>query len=466
MRGAWVIRMAAMINCPATKEPNVRPRLPVQSRETLSGSSAEEIVDVLRARAAGGDLGPVCVRATFAGGYRVLFVRGDLVLGAGEASGAGLESIPVPAFLADLYGAEAIELLGLDLPLFLALEGVFRSRPSASIPCHRLDGPQLLARIRQDPGHAVLVLRRGAAHSIVVCWSGEPSILYPAEHEVFAGTTVAERLTRYVSELEGPDKVIEFYDGFEPGQTVTGRSLEGLLRAPEATEDTEDVVHCLTVRLKGRVVAQAPVHRHAITIGRDPGNDLVLDNLSVSRLHAEAQLVGDRIVVRDQWSENKLLVDGEQVVNVQLDAGDAFGIGKFVLTHEAMPTNDYVPFHAERKGVGDAVHETYAIPAPDAVAVVEHRGETHKMRGLVFTVGSGPNATLRVSGLWIAPQHLRIIRQPEGHYRLQHTAGGRRVRVNGTAVTDVSLTSGDEIAVGRHRLRFTLQPPASAVAQL
>jgi hypothetical protein len=56
------------------------------------------------------------------------------------------------------------------------------------------------------------------------------------------------------------------------------------------------------------------------TIGRAPGNDLVLLGMAISRNHAQIQVVNGEFVVHDLGSRNGLLVDGVRVDAATLNA--------------------------------------------------------------------------------------------------------------------------------------------------
>lgn len=65
-----------------------------------------------------------------------------------------------------------------------------------------------------------------------------------------------------------------------------------------------------------------------LTIGRVPGNDIVLKDMTVSRLHATIAVQGQKIFVSDQGSKNGTIVNGTKVASVQLKDGDTVRIGK------------------------------------------------------------------------------------------------------------------------------------------
>jgi FHA domain len=72
------------------------------------------------------------------------------------------------------------------------------------------------------------------------------------------------------------------------------------------------------------------------TVGRQKGNDLVLDDVTVSRHHALFTITASgRVTVRDLNSLNGTYVNGSRVEEVTLRTFDEVQIGKFKLTFVA-----------------------------------------------------------------------------------------------------------------------------------
>ena len=72
------------------------------------------------------------------------------------------------------------------------------------------------------------------------------------------------------------------------------------------------------------------------TVGRQKGNDLVLDDVTVSRHHALfTRTASGRVTVRDLNSLNGTYVNGTRVEEVTLRTYDEVQIGKFKLTFVA-----------------------------------------------------------------------------------------------------------------------------------
>ena len=66
--------------------------------------------------------------------------------------------------------------------------------------------------------------------------------------------------------------------------------------------------------------------------GRHPDADIFLDDVTVSRKHAEFHRVGASFSVRDLGSMNGIFVDGERSDEAALVGGSEILIGKFRLT--------------------------------------------------------------------------------------------------------------------------------------
>ena len=66
-------------------------------------------------------------------------------------------------------------------------------------------------------------------------------------------------------------------------------------------------------------------------VGRDPGDGIFLDDVTVSRHHAEFEVKGDTLLVRDLGSTNGTYVNGTRADESYLRSGDEVIIGRFHL---------------------------------------------------------------------------------------------------------------------------------------
>jgi len=72
-----------------------------------------------------------------------------------------------------------------------------------------------------------------------------------------------------------------------------------------------------------------------VTAGRHPDSDVFLDDVTVSRRHAEFRRSGESFVVRDVGSLNGTYVNRDRVDEVTLGNGDEAQVGKYRLVYYA-----------------------------------------------------------------------------------------------------------------------------------
>ena len=74
--------------------------------------------------------------------------------------------------------------------------------------------------------------------------------------------------------------------------------------------------------------------------GRHPNADVFLDDVTVSRKHAEFVREGHKFEVRDQASLNGTYLNGVRIDSALLSSGDEVQIGKFKLTFYSSPADN------------------------------------------------------------------------------------------------------------------------------
>ena len=88
----------------------------------------------------------------------------------------------------------------------------------------------------------------------------------------------------------------------------------------------------IRVSLKGRPVRAFAFAKDLITVGRDPGSDVFLDNPGVSREHCRIGLhPSGSYAIEDLDSANGLFVDDQQVKMHFIRNNDVVHVGKFAL---------------------------------------------------------------------------------------------------------------------------------------
>jgi len=98
----------------------------------------------------------------------------------------------------------------------------------------------------------------------------------------------------------------------------------------------------LAVRRGPNAGARFLLDHDVTTSGRHPDSDIFLDDVTVSRRHAEFNREGGIFAVRDVGSLNGTYVNRERVESATLSNGDEVQIGKFRLVFIAGPRPDDV----------------------------------------------------------------------------------------------------------------------------
>ncbi len=122
-----------------------------------------------------------------------------------------------------------------------------------------------------------------------------------------------------------------------------GDTTTGALRLEEAPEpegaadegvDTADLEPgtALLVGIRGpNRGARFLLDRDVVTVGRHPDSDIFLDDITVSRRHAEFRRDAQRFWIHDVGSLNGTYVNGNRADDQLLETGDEVQVGKFKL---------------------------------------------------------------------------------------------------------------------------------------
>jgi FHA domain/zinc-ribbon domain len=124
----------------------------------------------------------------------------------------------------------------------------------------------------------------------------------------------------------------------EPGGSDTTVTFQ----AGELDTDLEDEIHVTPDELEGDrgvlIVKRGPnagskffLDTDVTEIGRHPESDIFLDDITVSRRHAEIRREGSTFSVNDVGSLNGTYINRERVEEAALQSGDEIQVGKFKL---------------------------------------------------------------------------------------------------------------------------------------
>lgn len=101
-----------------------------------------------------------------------------------------------------------------------------------------------------------------------------------------------------------------------------------------APADHEPVTSATFVVKRGaKAGARYPVTQGYTTIGRHPESDIFLDDVTVSRRHAQVHRDGDAVLISDAGSLNGTYLNRSRIESGSLRSGDEVQIGKFKLVY-------------------------------------------------------------------------------------------------------------------------------------
>lgn len=232
----------------------------------------------------------------------------------------------------------------------------------------------------------------------------------------------------------------------------------------------------LSVMFEGKVIERHEFDKDRVVIGRAKECELVIDNLGISRQHAEIIKEGGVHVLRDLKSNNGTFVNGRRVRVHNLNDGEEIGIGKFTITFSC-PEQLKAAADAPEGGGEMVGGQTMAIEKSDMdrqqrermSAVKGHLivGKDTERRVLfleqpVFTIGSDRRCDFKVSGGFVfrrvARKHAIIFRDTSG-FRLIDTSQRGATYINGNSINDERLKDGDVIHVGGVQMTYHVGTP-------
>ncbi|MHB2023121.1 MAG: FHA domain-containing protein [Mycobacteriales bacterium] len=129
--------------------------------------------------------------------------------------------------------------------------------------------------------------------------------------------------------------------GSERGPDATSMlNLESLEEPSESESIAESIIDGLPPGSALLVVRRGPnagsrflLDKEVTSAGRHPESDIFLDDVTVSRRHAEFHRRGNAFVVRDVGSLNGTYLNRERIEEAPLVSGDEVQIGKFRLVY-------------------------------------------------------------------------------------------------------------------------------------
>lgn len=122
----------------------------------------------------------------------------------------------------------------------------------------------------------------------------------------------------------------------------------------------------LILTLDGAVIREYSIDKDSISVGRKHGNDIQLNDLTISGRHSLITKVGDNIFIDDLGSTNGTLLNGARVAKSKLQHSDVIQVGNYQFTFFSNEEEDYEPTMFLRAEIEDTkIIDTKQKPTSD-----------------------------------------------------------------------------------------------------
>ncbi|MFH0794810.1 MAG: FHA domain-containing protein, partial [bacterium] len=215
----------------------------------------------------------------------------------------------------------------------------------------------------------------------------------------------------------------------------------------------------IIVKLGEEVVGKYFFDKEVISIGRARDNDIVIENLSVSRNHARIRRADDKYVITDLNSANGVFVNGVRVTKTEVLHSDVITIGKHkVIFQEPAPVTREEEiseaFGADRTMLVDRI--------PTAVLVVtkgKQKDQTFELTKYENSIGRAPDNDCALTDWFVSKRHAMIVREGQNFF-IKDLGSWRRTMLNGKYITESQVKDGDLLQFGTTQIRFSIRKEA------
>lgn len=234
----------------------------------------------------------------------------------------------------------------------------------------------------------------------------------------------------------------------------------------------------LVLKFRDNILREIPLADKIISIGRTEENDIVINNLGVSRQHARISKHEEDFILEDLSSSNGTLVNNKEVAHHTLNDKDEISIGKHSIiffAHENIPspinhvttTIAKEPALSVEDTIKIAEFKTRLIKKDERHACIVPKVGVHILAGgvdqkiiyfqrILIVAGKGPTVDIRIQGNYDKDVVFIISCRPNGYFI--SPPKGIPILVNGKSIHDyVKLSNHDEISAAETVMQFFME---------
>jgi pSer/pThr/pTyr-binding forkhead associated (FHA) protein len=420
---------------------------------------------------------------------RVLFLRDRQIYAAAEGQAGQFSPTSIREFLVGVTQMNFPRACWYELntKILHSMLVVAQKKPALRVMTNLVDLDELLDRIETEGKSSIVAATRDDFFALLRYEKGKAAAMCM---ELSAGTPREgsfreEFLIKVYTRSADKPLTISLYEDFLVSYAPDAKNLPATFdgRFDDVFLSKPPIV---ALRFKDREIGRWEVDRPRLRIGRTPDNDIVIDNLAVSRLHALIEEEKDGYFVRDCESLNGTEVNGARITRRKLEDGDEIAIAKHTILfrlqggHAISEPETIAGFDQTmifQRG-GAAAQQPVPPPAPPSVPNLASKDtrtalmtavEVKRAPRLVVhtefgdrvveiedegvVIGKDQDADVYVDGLFVAGRHVQITRE-NGRTILRRVGGLRPVKVGGRAVKEVELKDNDEIQIASESFVF------------
>ncbi len=199
----------------------------------------------------------------------------------------------------------------------------------------------------------------------------------------------------------------------------------------------------LILTLDGAVIREYPIEKDSLSIGRKHGNDIQLNDLTVSGRHALIVSMGEHIYVDDLGSTNGTLMNGARISKTLLNHGDVIQLGNYQFTFYDDTETEYEP----TMFIQAEIEETQIINANDTAIANEIKGE--RLAGVKIINGPLAKKTLELrkpfNTIGFNGIKMAVISRATDHYTISALKSSKLRRENDAPMLNGKLISTESI---------------------
>lgn len=230
------------------------------------------------------------------------------------------------------------------------------------------------------------------------------------------------------------------------------------------------------LKFKEAVLKEIQLDKEVITIGRNPNNDIHIDNPAVSGSHAKIINEGGRISIEDVNSTNGTFINGKRISKSALNNNDVITVGKHTLVFsgpsqaagadQTLKTkkpglNETIVMdtRAQKAMMGETAGAAAFGDKIGGFTIIEGVSEKneYELTKRLTTIGKTETAEIKLKGFF-APKVAALINRTKDGYFISPPGTKTKIKINGSSLEGrYELKDGDIVEVENLKMQFYIK---------